>query len=74
MPTSLAKKPASWMREHTQQVRDHSAAMERLRDQYTAALKRAEAQYFDGVKRIMDALTASTTQAAADAESPTATE
>lgn len=60
MSTSLAKKPASFMREHTQQVRDHSAAMARLTDQYVATLKRAEAQYFEGVKRITDAVTAAT--------------
>jgi len=58
--TSLTKKPASFMRQHTQQVRDHSSAMARLTDQYVAALKRAEAQYFDGVKRITDAITADT--------------
>jgi hypothetical protein len=58
--TSLAKKPASFMREYTQAVRDHSAAMARVTDQYMAALKRAEAQYFEGVKRITDAVTAET--------------
>lgn len=57
--TSLAKKPAGFMREHTQQVRDHSSAMARLTDQYLAALKRAEAQYFDGVRRITEAISAS---------------
>jgi hypothetical protein len=31
--------------------------MQRLQDQYFAALKRADAQYFDGVKRITDVLT-----------------
>jgi len=65
MTTSLAKKPASFMREHTQQVRDHSAAMARLTDHYVAALKRAEAQYFDGVKRIGDAITQETEPVAA---------
>jgi hypothetical protein len=30
--------------------------MQRLQDQYFAALKRAEVQYFDGVKRITDAI------------------
>jgi hypothetical protein len=58
--TSLAKKPASFVREHTQHVRDHSSAMARLTDQYVAALKRAEAQYFDGVKRITEAITQTT--------------
>jgi hypothetical protein len=58
--TSLAKKPASFMRQHTQAVRDHSAAMARVTDQYMAGLKRLEAQYFDGVKRITDAITAET--------------
>ena len=57
MSTSLATKPAHVMRTYTQQVRDHTAAMQRLQDQYFATLKRAEAQYFDGVKRITDALT-----------------
>ena len=56
MSTSLATKPASVMRAYTQRVRDHTAAMQRLQDQFFAALKRAEAQYFDGVKRITDAL------------------
>lgn len=60
MSTLLAKRPASFMREHTQHVRDHSAAMARLTDQYVAALKRAEAQSFDGVKRITDAVTEAT--------------
>jgi hypothetical protein len=63
MNTSLAKKPAGFMREHTQQVRDHASAMSRLTDQYVAALKRAEAQYFDGVKRITDAITNENTPA-----------
>jgi hypothetical protein len=45
MSTALASKPASVMRTYTQQVRDHSAAMARIQDQYFAALKRAEAQY-----------------------------
>jgi hypothetical protein len=31
--------------------------MQRLQDQYFAALSRAQAQYFEGVKRITDALT-----------------
>jgi hypothetical protein len=35
----------------TQPVRDHMAAMQRLKDQYSASLKRAEAAYFEGVKR-----------------------
>ena len=60
MASLLAKKPASFLREHTQQVRDHSAAMARLTDQYVANLKRAEAQYFEGVRKITDALTAAT--------------
>jgi hypothetical protein len=34
--------------------------MARLQDQYFAALKRAEAQYFEGVKRITDVLTQTT--------------
>ena len=50
MNTSVAKKPASVMRTYTQQVRDHTAAMTRLQDQYFAAL-------IEGVKRITDALT-----------------
>ncbi len=57
--TLVAKKPASIVRTYTQQVRDHTQAMQRLQDQYFAALKRAEAQYFDGVKRITDTLTQS---------------
>jgi cation transport regulator ChaB len=57
MSTELARKPANVLRTYTQQVRDHSAAMARLQDQYFATLKRAEAQYFEGVKRITDALT-----------------
>lgn len=60
MSTSLARRPASFMREQTQTVRDHCAAMARLTDQYVAALKRAEAQYFDGVKRITEAVTSET--------------
>lgn len=58
MSTALATKPASVLRTYTQQVRNHAGAMQRLQDQYFAALKRAEAQYFDGVKRITDAVTA----------------
>jgi hypothetical protein len=34
--------------------------MTRLQDQYFAALKRAEAQYFEGVRRITDAMTHAT--------------
>jgi len=53
----LAKRPASIMRAQTQHVRDHATAMARARDNYFADLKRAEAKYFDAVKRITDALT-----------------
>ena len=70
MNTELAKRPASFMREHTRPVRDHAAAMARLTDQYVAALSRAQAQYFDGVKRITDAVTAD----AADTEPATTAE
>jgi hypothetical protein len=45
MTTALAAKPASVLRTYTQQVRDHTAAMQRLQDQYFAALKRAEAAF-----------------------------
>ncbi len=58
MNTALAKKPASVLRTYTEQVRNHAGAMQRLQDQYFAALKRAEAQYFDGVKRITEAVSA----------------
>jgi UDP-N-acetylmuramoylalanine-D-glutamate ligase len=58
MNTALSKKPASVLRTYTQQVRNHAGAMQRIQDQYFAALKRAEAQYFDGVKRITDEVTA----------------
>ena len=57
MSTELSKKPASVLRTYTQQVRNHAGAMQRLQDQYFAALKRAEVQYFDGVKRITDEVT-----------------
>jgi hypothetical protein len=56
MSTALATKPAHVMRTHTQPVRDHAAAMQRLTDQYFAALKRAEATYFEGAKRVTDAV------------------
>jgi hypothetical protein len=45
------------MRAQTQAVRDHAAAHARITDQYIAKLKRAEADYFDAVKRITDAVT-----------------
>jgi hypothetical protein len=54
--TSLTKRPASFMRAQTQQVRDHVSGMARLTDNYFAKLKRAEAEYFDGVRRITEAL------------------
>lgn len=60
MTTSLAKKPAAFMREQTQAFRDHSAAMERLRDRFLAGLARLQAEYFDGVKRTTDAMTQAT--------------
>lgn len=60
MSTSLATKPASVMRTYTQQVRDHSSSMARIQDKYFATLKRAEAQYFEDVKRITDAVTKAT--------------
>lgn len=56
MSSNIATRPANVMRNYTQQVRDHAAAMQRLQDQYFAQLKRAEAQYFDGVKRITEDL------------------
>jgi hypothetical protein len=55
MSTELARKPANVMRAYTQQVRDHSSAMQRLQDQYFAALERASAQYFEGVRRVTEA-------------------
>ena len=71
---TLAKKPATLMRTYTQQVRDHSAAMARLQDHYFAALKKAEHQYFEGVKRITDELMQATEPVAdtAEASPPTA--
>lgn len=60
---SLAKKPATVVREHTRHVRDHAAAMARLTEQYWTGLKRLEQQYFEGVKRITEAITADTTAA-----------
>lgn len=68
--TALATKPASILRTYTQQVRDHTAAMQRLQDQYFAALKRAEAAYFDGVKRITDTLTQTEPDGDTQPESP----
>lgn len=56
MSTALAKKPASVLRVATQPVRDHASAMQRLQDQYFAALTRANAQYFDGVRRVTEAV------------------
>ena len=53
---SIANSPAHVVRSYTQQVREHTAAMQRLQDQYFATLKRAEAQYFDGVQRIAEAM------------------
>jgi hypothetical protein len=52
----ISHKPATVMRTATQQVRDHSAAMERLRDQFFSGIKRLEAQYFDGVKKVTASL------------------
>ena len=75
MSTALATKPASVVRTYTQQVRDHAGAMQRLQDQYFAALKRAEAQYFDGVSRITEAVrqtTAPGSETAATTETPAA--
>jgi hypothetical protein len=54
--TNLTKRPASAMRTFTAQVRDHLSAAQHLQEQYFAALKRAEAQYTAGMKRITDAL------------------
>jgi hypothetical protein len=68
--TSLSKKPASVMRQYTQPVRDHSAAMARITDHYFATLKRAEAQYFDSIKRITEAVTTDTTEASVASEAP----
>ena len=48
------------MRNYTQQVRDHTAAMSRAQDAYFAALKRAEFNYFETVKRITEAVTQDT--------------
>lgn len=72
--TNLAKKPATVMRTYTQQVRDHSAAMARIQDHYFAALKRAEAQYFEGVKCVTEAVTQATEPVAEEAEAPAPTQ
>jgi hypothetical protein len=76
MDTSLAKRPANFMRETTRAVRDHAAAHARITDQYFAKLKRAEAEYFDAVKRITDAITSETEPAEAPvaADAPVAAE
>jgi hypothetical protein len=71
MNSSLAKKPASVIRTYTQQVRDHSAAMERARDHYFDTLKRAENQYFETIKRITDAVAQATTPPAEVSETET---
>jgi hypothetical protein len=52
-----AQTPAKRMRDYTSPVRDTTAALQRLQDQYFAALKRAEAIYFEGVRRVTDAVT-----------------
>jgi uridine kinase len=57
MTTEISsKRPASVMRQLTQPVRDHSAAALRIIEQWRAAVERANAQYFDGMKRITDAI------------------
>jgi hypothetical protein len=63
MTTTIAKRPANVMRTYTKQVRDHAAAMQRLQDQYLLTLKRAETQYFEGVKKITDNITHDTAPA-----------
>lgn len=57
MTTAISShRPASVMRQLTQPVRDHSAAALRLIEQWHASVERANAQYFDGMKRITDAI------------------
>lgn len=70
MTDALAKKPGSVLRTYTQQVRDHAAGMQRLQDQYFAALKRAEAVYFDGVRRMTEAMNTASAEAAGVAADP----
>jgi hypothetical protein len=57
MTMELATKPATALRTLTAPVRDHAAAMQRARDSYVAGLKRLEADYFEKVRRITDAIT-----------------
>jgi hypothetical protein len=44
------------MREHTKASRDLASALTKLTDQYFEKLKRAETEYFAGVKRVTDDL------------------
>jgi hypothetical protein len=55
--TSIAKRPATFMREQTQQVRDHISAATRATERYFAALARAKAGYFEDMRRITEAVT-----------------
>ena len=57
--TSVAKRPASRIREYTQQGRDLAAATQRLTDKYFADLARAQAHYIEGIKRLTDELATS---------------
>ncbi len=61
MTMELATKPATALRTLTAPVRDHAAAMQRARDSYVAGLKRLEADYFEKVRRITDAITGAET-------------
>lgn len=66
----LTKKPATILRTYTQQVRDHTAHMERLKDQYFAGLKRLEAAYFEGVRKIADAIAEDTVATSTEESAP----
>lgn len=70
-PAVALAKPSLAVRNLTSTVRDHAAAMQRLQDQYFAALKRAEATYFDGVKRITEGLIHDTQAVAVEASAAT---
>lgn len=72
--TSLAKKPASFMRERIAPFRDHAAAMAKLADQFIAAVEREQAKYFEGVKKVTAVFTERASQETASPEQAESTE
>ena len=71
MNSTAIVKSSKAIKGSTSAVRGHFDAVERARELYLATIKRAEADYFDRIKRATDMLTGEAVDVVAVPEQPT---